>query len=564
MFISKSCNFILNVSFIAFAWQSTAMSIRNIIKINKSDLYHENHVKLNDWFMQMNVYFTFNNVFDDKQTLFAFTYLWENTKNWFKTTLRPYFENEKNDDNIINDYNNFKKKIWRVYDIFNEKQAVEKKIQHIAQIKSTVDYIAKFIKHANLTEWNDAIKMIMFRREFKPHVKKKFMRWGTKIDTLKNLIETVIEINNKWYELQQETHHVSREKSNIYVGQNKRNYKKRFQGGNKNKSMINMNIDYYEFAFMKLDVIIKHKKKFFKRKKSESKNIKCYNCDISDHIARNCHKRNMMSQQQLNVMLNIETKNNQKEIQKQEILDFNSNDEYFHVKNKKEFQKTLNDKNVQKQVLSFAKISKNIKTISQKSRLTTTKNDYLNLWITSKEENSDDEKFRANLFTNILKKKLESNASIKKNLSPNTIKNLLNNDIFMNENNTKKSKKNFIQSTLIQDKFNQNPDLKRTQLEEYWTSYQCEKKINHLIAKYTNKKHWNSKHKKLHFTKCYDDDCSIHFTEKKKTNYYFKKPKRGKEKKPTLKWQNAVIQNSKIKNQKDWELLTKTNPRNLF
>ena len=78
-------------------------------------------------------------------------------------------------------------------------------------------------------------------------------------------------------------------------------------------------------------------------------------------------------------MLNIKTKNNQKEIQKQEILNFNSNDEYFHIKNKKEFQKTLNDKNVQKQILSFAEISRSIKTISQKSRLMTTKNNYLNL-----------------------------------------------------------------------------------------------------------------------------------------------------------------------------------------
>ena len=78
-------------------------------------------------------------------------------------------------------------------------------------------------------------------------------------------------------------------------------------------------------------------------------------------------------------MLNIKTKDNQKKIQKQEILNSNSNDEYFYIKNKKEFQKALNNKNVQKQILSFAKISRNIKTISQKPRLTITENNYLNL-----------------------------------------------------------------------------------------------------------------------------------------------------------------------------------------
>ena len=54
----------------------------------------------------------------------------------------------------------------------------------------------------------------------------------------------------------------------------------------------------------------------------------------------------MISQRQLNAMLNIKTKDDQKKIQKQEILNSSSNDEYFHVENKKEFQKTLNDKNV--------------------------------------------------------------------------------------------------------------------------------------------------------------------------------------------------------------------------
>ena len=68
---------------------------------------------------------------------------------------------------------------------------------------------------------------------------------------------------------------------------------------------------------------------------------------------------------------------------------------------------------------------------------------------------------------NTLKKKLENNAFVKKNLSSNTIKNLLNNNIFINENDTKKLKKDFIQSTLIQNKFNQNSDLKRAQLKKY-------------------------------------------------------------------------------------------------
>ena len=36
----------------------------------------------------------------------------------------------------------------------------------------------------------------------------------------------------------------------------------------------------------------------------------------------------------------------------------------------------------------------------------------------------------------------------------------------MNEDDTKKLKKNFIQSALIQNKFNQNPDLKMSTIEK--------------------------------------------------------------------------------------------------
>ena len=140
-----------------------------------------------------------------------------------------------------------------------------------------------------------------------------------------------------------------------------------------------MNTNYYEFASMELDVTIKRKKKSSRGKKSENKNIKCYNCDISGHITRNCHKRNMMSQQQLNAILNIETKDDQKKIQKQKTLNSNSDNEYFHMKNKKKFQETLNDKNIQKQVLLFAEINRSIKTTSQKSCFMIIENDYLNL-----------------------------------------------------------------------------------------------------------------------------------------------------------------------------------------
>ena len=45
-----------------------------------------------------------------------------------------------------------------MYDIFNKKQTIERKIQHIVQIKLITDYVVKFMKHVNFIKWNDAVK----------------------------------------------------------------------------------------------------------------------------------------------------------------------------------------------------------------------------------------------------------------------------------------------------------------------------------------------------------------------------------------------------------------------
>ena len=44
------------------------------IKINKSDIYHENRNELNNWFTQIDVYFAFNQIINNKQILFVFIF----------------------------------------------------------------------------------------------------------------------------------------------------------------------------------------------------------------------------------------------------------------------------------------------------------------------------------------------------------------------------------------------------------------------------------------------------------------------------------------------------------
>ena len=74
------------------------------IKINKSNIYHENRNELNDWFTQIDVYFVFNKMSNDKQTLFVFIFLRDRTKRWFKSRLKQYLNDEKNENDVFFNY----------------------------------------------------------------------------------------------------------------------------------------------------------------------------------------------------------------------------------------------------------------------------------------------------------------------------------------------------------------------------------------------------------------------------------------------------------------------------
>ena len=138
--------------------ESTTAQRRSIIfdddkiKINKLDTYHEDRNGLNDWLTQVDVYFAFNKMSNDKQILFASIFLRSRAKRWLKSRLRQYLDDDENIDDIFSNYDNFKKEIRRIFDIFNEEQTVERNIQHLTQRISAADYAARFQKQVNFIE----------------------------------------------------------------------------------------------------------------------------------------------------------------------------------------------------------------------------------------------------------------------------------------------------------------------------------------------------------------------------------------------------------------------------
>ena len=257
------------------------------IKINKLDIYHEDRNELNDWLTQIDVYFAFNKVSDDKQILFVSIFLRDRAKRWFKSKFRQYLNDDENIDNIFFNYNDFKKKIKRIFEIFNEKQIAKRNIQHFTQRTSATNFAVRFQKQVNLIEWNDVALMSMFRRDFKNNVKNELIRWDEKLKNFNQLIETAMKLNDKLYEkIMKKRYDESNEKADIFTEYfSERRKESRFNNRNHNQEKIN----YYEFMSMKLNFIQKRKKKkSLRNKQQDNKSKTCYACDKSSHFVKNC------------------------------------------------------------------------------------------------------------------------------------------------------------------------------------------------------------------------------------------------------------------------------------
>ena len=199
MFTSKQRNPALNII------SATTLKINNYfndrVKINKFDVYKGERDELNDWLIQMKLYFIFNSISKNQKTFFAFTYFKERVQHWFKSKIRLYLDDEKNiNDKIFTRFNNFKIVIRCIFEIFNEKQFVKRIIQHFKQHEFAFNYVAQFQKYVNVIDWNKSTLQTMYRRKLKKQIKNELMRDKRAYETLDELIEIFIDFDDKLYE----------------------------------------------------------------------------------------------------------------------------------------------------------------------------------------------------------------------------------------------------------------------------------------------------------------------------------------------------------------------------
>ena len=54
------------------------------IKVNKPETYYRDRNSLDDWLIQLDTYFYFNKVLEDKKAIFAFTFIRGRVERWIK------------------------------------------------------------------------------------------------------------------------------------------------------------------------------------------------------------------------------------------------------------------------------------------------------------------------------------------------------------------------------------------------------------------------------------------------------------------------------------------------
>lgn len=279
--------------------------------VAKPDLYHGERSKLEDWLMQVDLFFEFDGakIPPQKRVALVTTYMRGRALQWMKPHLHKYknptidgdgdIVRDDDLDEMMHDLEQFKKVIRRNFGNNNEANDAVRNIQHHRQERSVAEYATIFQQYAILTEWDDNALMVMFKKGLKKEVKEELMRTGATLDNLEDLIQESIDIGEKLYELKQELRDDGRYKSSRsyssrgYVGVVPESQHQRRPNANRKA--------YRDPDAMEIDNIIKGKPG---RPKTGQETRNCYNCGKPGHLAKNCRSKKRGQTRQLNVLSN--------------------------------------------------------------------------------------------------------------------------------------------------------------------------------------------------------------------------------------------------------------------
>ena len=242
-------------------------------------------------------------------------------------------------------------------------------LQHLKQHEFASNYVAWFQEYVNIIDWDESTLQTMYRRKLKKQVKNELMRDEQAYETLDELIEIFIDLDDKLYEraIKKKYDEEPWRKVEIYSSRLSSSY---FEELNFDKRRrVDEHVD---IVSMKLDSTIRFNKgKNPKVKRDNMKKDKtCYLCDKSSHFVKNCRSREMMPQRQINAMLRKEFdewKTQNIDSNNSNITKIITNDDYFRNQNFEKLQQVLNEKVISTTFASTQKINDIIKKACNKS-----------------------------------------------------------------------------------------------------------------------------------------------------------------------------------------------------
>ena len=270
------------------------------ISVAKPDLFYGNCDKVDNWLIQLQVYFTFqesNWLPANRQPLCATTYMRGNAQKWIKLYVIKYLSGEGADDGIdawMESYAKFKVEVKRILGLSNEDKVAIRMIQSVKQKRSASKYTMQFKRYSVMTGWDDKTLIVMFHCGLKDNVKDELTFDRAEVTTLDELISCAININDRLFECVMEKCH------------NGGGSHPRWHVGNHKRTTNNCPAtDPYGYAPMELDALHSTKQRGkgpANKAGKRGKALTCYACGKPGHMARDCRSKNKVHQQQLNML----------------------------------------------------------------------------------------------------------------------------------------------------------------------------------------------------------------------------------------------------------------------